>query len=696
MSLYKDASLVMIPSAVKDGRLYSIRPTPEYGDEEVTNGDFATDSNWSKGGGATISGGKANIVGDGSTYIYIQQNSVFTTGVKYRVSADVTINSGLGLKFQDGATNENIGFATSSGTYVFDFTAGSNTSLVIGRRTGGTAFNSSVDNVSVKEVLVNGDFTFSRGSNLAATRVDVNGLIEKGRENVLLQSNQFDTTWSQSGVTLTGGQTGYDGSSDAWEMEKGASAYRRVSQSVSLSGVQTLSVYAKANTQDVVSLWCDGTSTDPAVAFNLTTLSWIYGSSNYIERGYESVGNGWYRVWMSYTNTISQVRIYVGWNDSDAGSIYIQDAQLEQSMVATDYIETGASTAQAGILEDLPRLDYSGGASCPALLLEPQRSNLLTQGEYFNSWAKTSASVTSNAATSPEGVQNASKLVEASGSSFHFVLSTPPIGSGAATFSFYAKAAERTSVSAFLSQSGNNGANFDLSAETATAQGTGNTASIESVGNGWYRCVVTNSGSAQIASQVRIGIQNGALDSYVGDGASGVYIYGAQCEAGSYPTSYIPTMGSAVTRSFDDTTSMDVSSYLGSDWTAFYEIKNFYPDRAYYEGLNLSDSTSGLVVRTWAGTNSIVIESKNAGVTPSYIGITKTPPFNVKIALRKIGEDVKVIVDGVDEGNLSLANNTGDDFNRFRIIAGNPYSLNQVLLFPTALTDSECIALTTL
>ena len=52
----------------------------------------------------------------------------------------------------------------------------------------------------------------------------------------------------------------------------------------------------------------------------------------------------------------------------------IQDAQLELGLVATDYIETGTSAAQSGILEDMPRLDYSGGASCPSLLLEPQRS----------------------------------------------------------------------------------------------------------------------------------------------------------------------------------------------------------------------------------------------------------------------------------------------------------------------------------
>ena len=64
---------------------------------------------------------------------------------------------------------------------------------------------------SIRPTDGSGDFTFSRGSNLAATRVDVNGLIEKGRENVLLQSNQFDTTWINSN-SRTGGQAGYDGS----------------------------------------------------------------------------------------------------------------------------------------------------------------------------------------------------------------------------------------------------------------------------------------------------------------------------------------------------------------------------------------------------------------------------------------------------------------------------------------------------
>ena len=73
---------------------------------------------------------------------------------------------------------------------------------------------------SVKPEDRSGDFTFSRGSNLAATRVNKSGLIEKGRENLLLQSNQFDTTWTYNGTSVTSGQEGYDGSSDAWLLNK--------------------------------------------------------------------------------------------------------------------------------------------------------------------------------------------------------------------------------------------------------------------------------------------------------------------------------------------------------------------------------------------------------------------------------------------------------------------------------------------
>ena len=107
---------------------------------------------------------------------------------------------------------------------------------------------------SVKPTDGSGDFTFSRGSNLAATRVDVNGLIEKGRENLALQSNSFSTSpwFLQGSASLTSGQSGHDGTNNAWLLSKAAD-FSRVEQNIVTSGVWTFSCYAKAGTLDWIS-----------------------------------------------------------------------------------------------------------------------------------------------------------------------------------------------------------------------------------------------------------------------------------------------------------------------------------------------------------------------------------------------------------------------------------------------------------
>ena len=122
------------------------------GSEEVTNGNFATDSDWALFNGATISNNRANIIGDGSSFTSVSQASVFQGDKQYSVNLDVVINSGLGIKIQS-AGNEDIGFATTTGNYTFTFNQLGGTSLIIGRRTGGTPFSSSIDNVSVKRLI---------------------------------------------------------------------------------------------------------------------------------------------------------------------------------------------------------------------------------------------------------------------------------------------------------------------------------------------------------------------------------------------------------------------------------------------------------------------------------------------------------------------------------------------------------------
>ena len=219
--LLDDATIVLTPTATSDALVHSVKTYT--GDELVTNGTFDTDSNWTKGSGATISGGQGNIVGDGSAFVFLQQNDVFTIGNRYRITVDVTINSGLGLKFQDGSTNENFGFATTSGSYTF-YGIANNEDFVVGRRTGGTAFDSSVDNISI--IDVSSDFDFDRAS--SATRINSDGLVQDMQSitdpelvlngdfedlgDELITNGDFatDSNWSVgTNITISGGKANF-------------------------------------------------------------------------------------------------------------------------------------------------------------------------------------------------------------------------------------------------------------------------------------------------------------------------------------------------------------------------------------------------------------------------------------------------------------------------------------------------------
>ena len=324
--LFDDASLAMIPSAYKDGKLYSIRPIPEYGSEEVTNGDFATDTAWTKEAGWTISGGKASYNGSATTNALFQNISA-TSGTTYRVSFSVVnyVSGSFKAHLSNGSATGASPLITANGDYVFDITATGG--LLLFRNV--TSFNGSIDNVSVQEIVSSGDFTFSRGSNLAATRVDVNGLIEKGRENLVTYSNNFNNWSKASGASVTSGQSGYDGSSDAWLATSASNTQPyQVYKGLATYGVLTFSVYAKANTGTIFNI--DFAIPDNGyVRVDLSDGSVVAesGSSTYIGSNVVSAGNGWYRISVT-ANVTNSAYIRAGLYQT-AGSIYIQDAQLE-------------------------------------------------------------------------------------------------------------------------------------------------------------------------------------------------------------------------------------------------------------------------------------------------------------------------------------------------------------------------------
>jgi hypothetical protein len=379
---------------------------------------------------------------------------------------------------------------------------------------------------------------------------------------------------------------------------------------------------------------------------------------------------------------------------------------LELGLAATEYIESGASTGKAGLLENEPRFDYSGGASCPSLLLEPSRTNLIEQSEYFNGsdWSRNNTSVIDNAIISPEGLLNGSKFIQDEGTTDCNVRTQDTINvvSGDIyTFSVFAKKGEFDKIQLDFSDSrfGDTYVIANLTNGTLTA-GTDNTdEGIEDYGNGWYRVYVVGTAIATGTTARIFRLDNNGE----GDGSKGIYAYGAQIEEGSYPTSYIPNhSGGSVTREADDCGGAGTSSTFNDDeGVLFIELettKNSSPAQ-----ITINDGTySNRVIFEVRPDAAFIKALINSGGTNVYdTSVASAPNTNYKVAIKYSANDIAFFVNGVKEAStttrtamptglndLSFTGKENDGALRF---LGN---IKQTLIFPEALPDNQCIALT--
>jgi len=535
---------------------------------------------------------------------------------------------------------------------------------------------------SVKPTNGDGDFTFSRGSNLAATRVNSEGLIEKGRENLLFYSQDFsDSNWVlQNNATITHNITDPNGGTTASRLSFDAltnsGLYQQQLTNFGTGLIRTASIYLKGTVGGENVMIGDASNRTRVVL----TTDWVR---------YEGFASDDSTFFIIYTDHIS---------GASSDIIDIAFAQYELGLVATDYIETTTTTAQAGILEDMPRLDYSGG-SCPALLLEPQRSNLFPQSEYFGGWDVYRGSLTANDTTSPEGVDNAYRYEENSDTGQHFVRKTISMTSGTTyTASAFVKADEITSVKLGSSNTGNwnASATFNLS-NGSVSSGSG---IIENYGNRWYRCIVTAACTTTATIGLEITTSSGA-----GSLGDGLYIYGAMIEQGSYPTSYIPTYGSSVTRSQDVPSIVNLQSkglFGSTSGSIFYEFENVQDlfkgwsisntkDR--YQYVDIGGSANGYF-RFRGYEQSFNLQVVNLGAT-STISVGSTTK---KLCITWDANGFSLYGDGVLLGSISITDsiavNSISNYNGNLSNTGD--LLREMIWFPTRLTDAEAIALTTI
>jgi hypothetical protein len=376
---------------------------------------------------------------------------------------------------------------------------------------------------------------------------------------------------------------------------------------------------------------------------------------------------------------------------STSDFIYIYGGQAVEGSTAKDYQKTETRL-------NIPRLDYSNG-TCPSLLVEPQRTNLLTYSSSFSNaaWTKTNTTVSANASTSPSGIQDADKIIENTNNSTHAIFASASLGgtvdNSAYCISVFVKAEGRSKILFYDNNQNTSGATtFDLLNGTIVS-GSGK---IENYGNGYYRCTIFPIKNFSTTSNLQLYLLDSSGNStYTGNGTSGIFIWGAQLEAGNYSTSYIPTTSASVTRNADVISKTGISSLIGqTEGTMFVD---FYVD-------NLSAQTNDPVIFSFNTSNYIEIFAD--GRVNYYDGSgnidINLPSYGLTNGRHKFGiayntNDVAFYIDG----SLAGTDTSGTPSAKSDLLLGYTnlrftpeLRYNAVALWKTRLTNDELERLT--
>jgi hypothetical protein len=530
-----------------------------------------------------------------------------------------------------------------------------------------------------------GDLSVTRAT--TATRVNSAGLVEVVPYNLLQYSNVFNNgVWSVgSTITLTSGQVGYDGTNNAWLLSKGALQYPALGQSVSSSGTKTLSIYAKANTNTKISLLCNSSPSSFYQDFNLSNGTLGPDSFGVVNALIENVGNGWYRCSVVFSgDTTSFIVFPDNIEGANAGSVYIQNAQIVSGSVAKDYLRTETRL-------NIPRLDYTNG-SCPSILVEPQRTNLFLNsvfngtGSTPTSWSVGFATGTSAPAVSTKstGVQAYTFTTSASRQTIVQLLNYVS-GTTYACSVYVENVTGTISVSEVLFFNG-------TGTQTFYKDGVLISSSTPIVSGSRYTAIFL--ASATLSQQVRIG--NGCTTTTTGS----VRLSMPQLETGANSTSYIPTTSASVTRNADVISKTGISSLIGQTEGTVFVDANLNVNTNERRLITISNGTETQRIFVWTlGTtlyttfNSISVNLGNFPIGTAKIAIGYTISGGNTTYSIKVNNNALITGTAAAAPNPLSAINLGSSATGVLILTDR---VNLTTIWKTRLTNSELATLTTI
>lgn len=380
--------------------------------------------------------------------------------------------------------------------------------------------------------------------------------------------------------------------------------------SASMTGATNVTVVAIPH---ILSFTSTGSAGD-YIALSGTGSGTLYGNSTSV------VGS---RVYLAFTPTAGTLTL------TPTGTVAnVQVEQVTYETVARPYVANSTANAVYG-----PRYDYDPLTRLPkGLLIEEGRTNICLQSNAFTTtWSSASSTIVTAAIVAPDGTSNSWLLTNNAANYGSVYQSVSTSGSTTYTFAVYAKA---NAANYITLEARNSGSVYDFK-YTLTGSGTATingsavgspTGSITYVGNGWYRCVLTKTVTGTTTFIVGFG------DAPVA--ASSTYIYGASCEAGSFPTSYIPTTSASGIRSADiaTLTGTALTTLQGSAFTAVGEGQTTSTTIANYAPILGIDAGAIILGQSTSSNNTAFLNLTTGSITASFGSGNTSSPYRIAVS----------------------------------------------------------------